>query len=29
LEGKVAQDCNWAMLVYSLLILELWLQEFA
>ena len=29
LEGKVAQDYNWAMLVYSLLILELWLQEFA
>jgi asparagine synthase (glutamine-hydrolysing) len=29
LEGKTAQDCNWAMLVYSLLILELWLQEFA
>lgn len=29
LEGKAAQDCNWALLVYSLLILELWLQEFA
>jgi len=29
LDGKAAQDCNWALLVYSLLILELWLQEFA
>ncbi|MBI4965604.1 MAG: asparagine synthase (glutamine-hydrolyzing) [Desulfomonile tiedjei] len=29
LQGRTAQDCNWALLVYSLLILELWLQEFA